>query len=305
MNTIEYAHRVHPSLPDLPLKNWEETKTTLHLYIQIIGKIRLALMPRRNHWWHVPLYVASRGLTTRPIPYRGIEFEISFDFIDHVLRITTSEGDHREITLRGQSVGTFYNEVFTSLATLGIEVQIRAVPYEHQSTIPFAEDETHGSYDRQQVDKFFKILVWTDGVFQKFSGRFLGKTSPVHLFWHSFDLTVTRFSGRRAPEMTGASRVNREAYSHEVVSFGFWAGDEKIPEPAFYSYTAPEPQGLREEPLAPSEAFWGELNGGTLALYRYSDILNTEHPEESLLQFLESAYQAGARRAVWETADER
>lgn len=287
-------------LPPLPLEAWEDSKQTLHLYAQIVGKIRMTLMPERNHWWHVTLYVSARGLTTRPIPYNNMTFEIIFDFIDHNLVVTTSQGESRSFSLRGQPVAEFYTELFATLTALGIYVTIRAIPYDLPDTPPFAEDYQHASYDRDYVRRFWEILSWIDGVFWEFNGRFVGKTTPVHLFWHSFDLAMTRFSGRPAPPMEGANRVNREAYSHEVISFGFWAGDQNLGEPAFYSYTWPEPQGLRDAPLAPEGARWIEQRGGSLAIYPYEALRSTQDPRKALLEFLESAYLGGATRAGWD-----
>ena len=289
----------HP-LPPLPPDAWESSKQTLHLYAQIVGKIRMALMPERNHWWHVTLYVSSRGLTTRPIPYNGMTFEIMFDFIDHNLIVATNHGESRSMALHGQPVAEFYAELFSMLGSLGIDVAIRALPYDTQSTIPFAEDHEHASYDAEYVRRYWEILSWIEGVFWEFNGRFVGKTTPVHLFWHSFDLATTRFSGRPAPPMEGANHVTREAYSHEVVSFGFWAGDPNTREPAFYSYVWPEPEGLRETPLQPDGARWIEQRGGSLALYPYETLRSADDPRKALLDFLESSYIAGATLAGWD-----
>lgn len=291
--------RAIPPLPALPLEAWEQSKITLHMYAQIVGKIRLALMPKRNHWWHAPLYVYSRGWTTGPIPWSDFRFEIVFDLLDHELRIMTTRGERLTMPLGG-SVADFHSGLFSLLATLGVHPEIKAVPYDQPFTTPFAEDREHASYDRDFVTRLARIHAWTDVVFWKFSGRFTGKTSPIHLFWHSFDLAVTRFSGRPAPPMEAANRVNREAYSHEVVSFGFWAGDTKIRYPAYYAYAHPEPSGLRETPLEPSDACWIEQNGGSLAILPYEALNTSPDPERRLLDFLESAYQAGARLGNWD-----
>jgi len=285
----------------LPLEEWKETKNTLHLYLQIIGKIRLALFPRLNHWWHVPLYVSSRGLTTRAIPYTYGNFEVEFDFIDHALLISASGGARRQFSLRdGLSVAEFYKNIFAQLSALGVNAEIRAVPYDTISAEPFATDTRHASYDKEYVERFWRILVGVDNIFEEFRGRFTGKSTPVHLFWHSFDLALTRFSGRPAPVREGAGVVEREAYSHEVISFGFWAGDDNVPAPAFYSYTAPEPKGLTDEPLRPEAAYWGSLRGGAIALLMYDEVRTAESPRDAVLEFLESAYQAGANRAGWD-----
>lgn len=289
--------------PDLPLEEWQATKNTLHLYSQIVGKVRLALFPRLNHWWHVTLYVTPRGLTTRPIPYQDGNFEISFDLIDHKLKIATSQGARREIELRdGFTVAEFYRQLFENLEALGIRAAIKPVPYEAPSTTPFAEDMENSSYDKEYIERFRQALVIINDIFEEFRGRFTGKSTPVHVFWHSFDLALTRFSGKPAQVREGAGMVEREAYSHEVISFGFWAGDKKnVPAPAFYSYTAPEPAGLADEPLSPEQAGWAESNGAHMALLMYDDVRNSANPREMVLDFLESAYRAGAKRAGWDT----
>lgn len=286
--------------PEMPLVEWRATKNTLHLYLQIVGKIRLTMHPRINHWWHVPLYVSPRGLTTRAIPYDGGNFEVEFDFHDHELRITTSGGALEDFALyNGLSVADFYDSVFANLAKLGIKPAIRAVPYEAPSKTPFAVDHENRSYDKGYVERFHQILVAVDDIFEEFRGRFTGKSTPVHLFWHSFDLALTRFSGKPAPTRESAGMVEREAYSHEVISFGFWFGDDSVPAPAFYSYTAPEPAGLADEPL-PAPAKWQEANGSHMALLMYDDVRTAEKPRELVLEFLESAYQAGGKCADWD-----
>lgn len=289
--------------PAMPLEAWRPTKNTLHLYLQIVGKIRLAMHPRINHWWHVPLYVSPRGLTTRAIPYHGGNFEIEFDFKDHALKITTSGGGYEDFSLYdGLTVADFYSSVSANLAKLGIKPKIWAVPYEAPSTTPFAEDTENKSYDREYVERFHHILVGVDDILEEFRGRFIGKSTPVHLFWHSFDLALTRFSGKAAPTMPEANMVTREAYSHEVISFGFWFGDDKpnsVAAPAFYSYTAPEPAGLANEPLSPSSAKWVGANGAHLALLMYDDVRELPNARDVILDFLESAYEAGGRVANW------
>lgn len=292
------------AFPDIPLEAWRPTKNTLHLYCQIVGKIRLAMHPPINHWWHVPLYVTPRGLSTHTIPFDGGSFEIEFDLLRHKLLITASSGKSEDFALfDGLTVADFYSSVFANLAKLGIEPKIRATPYEAPSTTPFSEDTENGSYDKEYVERFHQTLVTVDDILNEFRGRFLGKSTPVHMFWHSFDLALTRFSGRRAPVREGAGLVEREAYSHEVISFGFWFGDDRVPAPAFYSYTAPEPAGLAEEPLLPAEAKWAESNGAHLALMMYEDARAADDPTAAVLDFLESAYLAGARRANWEIGE--
>lgn len=289
------------TFPPLPLAEWKATKNTLHLFLQIVGKIRLALFPRQNHWWHVPFYVSTRGLTTRPIPYNSGNFEIEFDLVEHKLKIVTSENERREFDLRdGLTVAEFYRNVFENLAALGIETKIWAVPYEAPSKTPFAEDTENKSYDKEYIERFRQILVGVNDIFEEFRASFTGKSTPVHVFWHSFDLALTRFSGRPAPVREEAGTVEREAYSHEVISFGFWAGDDNVPAPAFYSYTAPEPEGLMEEPLEPEKAFW-DNSKGAMAILMYDDARNAESPRARILEFLESAYRAGAKCAGWET----
>ncbi|HEX6127266.1 MAG TPA: DUF5996 family protein [Pyrinomonadaceae bacterium] len=289
------------TFPEMPLDGWRPTKNTLHLFCQIVGKIRLAMHPRLNHWWHVPLYVSPRGLTTRTIPFRDGNFEIEFDFQDHVLKIATSDGAVEDFALYdGLTVADFYSSLFSNLGKLGIEPNIRPIPYEAPSTTPFPDDTENRSYDKTYVERFHKILVAVDDILEEFRGRFLGKSTPVHMFWHSFDLALTRFSGKPAPVRDGANRVEREAYSHEVISFGFWFGDDKtVPAPAFYSYTAPEPAELANEPLSPASAQWAESNGAHLALLMYDEVRELPNAREIILEFLESAYRAGAKRANW------
>lgn len=287
--------------PEIPLEAWRPTKNTLHLYLQIVGKIRLTMHPRINHWWHVPLYVSPRGLTTRTIPHEGGNFEIEFDFRDHELKIHTSDGRSEDFALYdGLTVADFYSSIFSNLSKLDIEPNIKAIPYEAPSTTPFAEDNENKSYDKEYVELFHKTLVAVDDVLEEFRGRFTGKSTPVHLFWHSFDLALTRFSGKRVTPREGAGMVEREAYSHEVISFGFWFGDDKVPAPAFYSYTAPEPVGLADEPLSPASASWQEANGSHMALMMYDDVRSANDPRATALDFLESAYQAGAKAASWD-----
>jgi hypothetical protein len=242
--------------PALPLEEWKDTYATLHMWTQIIGKIRLRLAPSVNHWWHSTLYVTPCGLTTSAMPYAGRLLEMEFDFIRHQLAMRTNDGLVRSLTLSPRSVADFYQEVMTTLKQMGIEIKIWTMPQEVPDPIPFENDREHASYDSEYATRFWRILVQTDGVFQEFRGRFLGKSSPVHFFWGSFDLAVTRFSGRRAPERPGADLITREAYSHEVISHGFWPGGGPVPGPAFYSYTAPAPPGLDQEPTRPAAAHY-------------------------------------------------
>lgn len=296
---LEIAPALAP-LPALTYASWRDTRDTLHLLTQIVGKIRLALMPPRNHWWHATLYLSDNGLTTGPIPYGESSFEIDFDLHRHYLNIATPDA-RRGFDLRQKSVRSFYYATLATLHDLGIEVSIRPQPYECHSTIPFADDEQHRSYDARAVADFWRVLLWTHGVFWEFNSEFYGKLSPIQLFWHSFDLAVTRFSGRAAPLAQG-NRVNREAYSHEVVSFGFWPGDASFPEAAYYSYTYPEPPPLRRQALDPPQAFWTDRNGSALAILRYADVRAADNARAHLLTFLHSAYRAGAKLAHWDAA---
>jgi hypothetical protein len=291
-------------LPQLPLEEWEPTKETLHLWIQIVGKIRLASTPPANHWWNVPLYVTARGLTTRRMQHRDVTFEIDFDFLEHELHIRTDRGDRDTLALvDGLSVASFYAELLSRLSRLGLEPAILPRPYDRPGAKPFADDNEHASYDADVAARFWRALQFADSVFAEFAAWFSGKQSPVHLFWHGFDLAVTRFSGRRAPVSETADPVSREAYSHEVISSGFWAGDSTVRRPTFYSYTSPEPEGLTEEPLQPAAARWEAPYGSSsFAFLDYDHVRTAADPRQTLLSFLESAYEAGAGRAGWDVA---
>ena len=285
--------------PSLPLEEWKDTYATLHMWTQIVGKIRLTQSPPINHWWQVPLYVTSRGLTTSPIPYETRTFQIDFDFIDHQLLIHTSDGVTKTIALEPRSVADFYGELMATLRALKIEVEIRATPDEVQNPIPFAEDREHASYDPEYANRFWRILVQANRVFEEFRARFIGKCSPVHFFWGSFDLAVTRFSGRPAPERAGADSITREAYSHEVISHGFWPGGGAVG-PAFYSYTAPAPEGLDKASTRPREAFYSQEMSEFLLMY--DDMRKADSPDAALMDFLQSTYEAGANLAKWDRA---
>ena len=287
--------------PSLPLDEWRDTYATLHMWTQIVGKIRLVQSPLENHWWNTVLYVTSRGLTTSPIPYQDFTFQIDFDFIDHRLLIQTSNGAVEVIPLTARPVSEFYAELMERLAALGIKVSIHARPDEVQDPIPFAEDNQHRSYDEVYANRYWRILVQVDRVFKQFKARFVGKCSPVHFFWGSFDLAVTRFSGNRAPERPGADAITREAYSHECISAGFWPGGGPIAGPAFYSYTAPAPAGLDTQPLKPSAAYYSKEMGEYLLMYE--DVRQSPSPDAALLEFLQSSYEAGAALAKWNRAE--
>ncbi|HSC35242.1 MAG TPA: DUF5996 family protein [Thermodesulfobacteriota bacterium] len=289
--------------PGLSLEEWKDTYGTLHMWTQVIGKIRFAQTPWVNHSWHVTLYVTSRGLTTSPIPYGEKTFEIDFDFIEHRLVIETSGGDVRSIELRSRSVADFYAEVMSTLRGLGIDIRIHTLPNEVRDPIPFEKDVEHKSYDPEYANRFWRILVQTDRVFKEFRARFIGKCSPVHFFWGSFDMAVTRFSGRTAPPHPGGvphlpDVVAREAYSHEVSSCGFWPGGGPVPYPVFYSYAYPAPNGFKDAPVKPSGAFYsGDLGEFLLP---YDEVRNAEKPDAVLLDFLQSTYEAAANLAKWD-----
>jgi Family of unknown function (DUF5996) len=293
-----------PELPALPLTDWEPTKQTLHLWAQIVGKVRMGASTPKNHWWHVPLYVDVRGLTTRRLHApSGVAFDMSFDFIDHRLVVRTNKGSTDSFDLvDGLSVADFDTKLHHMLSELGVDVPIKETPFGVPMTTPFPEDSEHASYNADAVHRFWRILEWTDGVLDEFSGWYCGKSSPVHFFWHSFDLALTRFGGGRAPAMPGADAVTQEAYSHEAISFGFWAGDHNVREPTFYSYTAPEPDGLRDQPLRPEGAQWWTQGTGSLAALTYETVRTSADPKATLLAFLESAYRAGANLAGWDSA---
>ena len=284
--------------PELPLKVWKDTYATLHMWTQIVGKVRLALSPRVNHWWHVPLYVSAHGLTTSAIPYGLSVFEVEFDFLGDLVSIRSSDGQTKSVGLYPRSVADFYREFMNTLESMGIAVKIWKMPVEVPDPIPFDRDEQHASYDGEYARRFWRILVQADSILKEFRGRFPGKASPVHFFWGSFDLAVTRFSGRRAPEREGADAMTREAYSHECSSAGFWAGGAGVDGAAFYSYTAPEPEGFAATRVKPAAAFYHpELHE---FLLMYDDVRRTHAPRDVLLDFLESTYQAGARLGGWD-----
>ena len=270
------------------------------MWTQIVGKVRLALSPYLNHWWEVPLYVSARGLTTSPIPNATGIFEVEFDFIEHVLRIETSTGETELLDLRPRSVADFYREFMATLKSMGIDVKIWPMPVEIPNPIRFDQDTTHASYDPVYAERFWRILVAVDKVFKEFRGRFIGKDSPVHFFWGSFDLAVTRFSGRPAPERPGADPVTKEAYSHEVSSVGWWPGGGGLANPAFYSYAAPEPAGVKEYKVIPPQAAYSDqLKEFVLS---YDDVRTAADPRSALLDFCQSTYEAAANLAKWDRA---
>lgn len=284
--------------PELPLDAWQDTYATLHMWTQIVGKVRLALSPRVNHWWEVPLYVNARGLTTSAIPYGDGIFEIQFDFLEHKLTIQTSWNSAKSLPLKPQSVAAFYAEFISALRSLGIETKIWPMPVEIPNPIRFDEDTEHASYDPEYAHRFWQVLILCENVFQEFRSHFIGKDSPVHFFWGSFDLCVTRFSGRRAPERPGADAITREAYSHEVISAGFWPGGGEIKGPAFYAYAAPEPSGFAEQEIKPAAAFYHPQMKEFLLMY--DDVRKSPSPRADILAFLQSTYEAGANLAQWD-----
>lgn len=289
------------SWPALPLEEWKDTCATLHMWTQIVGKVRLAQTPLVNHWWNVPLYVSARGLTTTAMPYGAMFFEMEFDFVDHNLVIKGSDGAVRTVKLSPKSVATFYGETMTALDDLGLGIRIWTMPVEIPDPIPFDQDDQHDSYDPEYANRFWQILRHSDRVMQDFRSRFIGKCSPVHFFWGSFDLAVTRFSGRPAPPRPDADPITREAYSHEVISHGWWPGQGPLGKPAFYSYTAPAPDDLAKASIRPEEAFYSNEMSEFLLLY--DDVRNATDPEGALMEFLQSTYEAGANLAAWPRAE--
>jgi hypothetical protein len=288
--------------PQLPLEAWQDTYATLHMWTQIVGKIRLVQTPWINHSWHVALYLTARGLTTGPVPYGQRIFQIDFDFIDHQLNITTSEGYTKTIKLQPRSVADFYRAVMDALTALDIAVKINTMPNEVTDPIPFEQDETHQAYDAEYANRCWRVLLQCDRVFREFRSHFCGKVSPVHFFWGSFDLAVTRFSGEPAPEHPGGvpnlpDDVAKEAYNQEVSSAGFWPG-AGLGYPAFYSYAYPMPEGFKEAPVKPEQAFF-HTDLGEFVL-PYDAVREAENPDQQLLAFLHSTYQAAANAANWD-----
>ena len=285
--------------PALPFDAWKDTCATLHMWTQVVGKVRLRLTPLVNHWWNVPLYVSARGLTTSQIPYGNRAFEIRFDFLRHELRLETSDGQVKTMSLAPRSVADFYGEFMELLHSADINVKLWKMPVEVVNPIPFDQDRVHASYDPQSAERFWRILLSVDAVFNQFRAKFIGKSSPVHFFWGSFDLAVTRFSGRRAPERPGTDVITREAYSHEVSSVGFWPGGSGINNAAFYCYAAPAPQGFKDAPVGPKAAHY-DTNLGEF-LIDYDSVRTAPSPTTALLEFCQTTYDAAARLAQWDT----
>jgi hypothetical protein len=284
--------------PELPLAEWLGTRHTLHMCTQVVGKVKLALAPSQNHWWQVPLYVTPRGLTSGPVPYGERSLELTFDLVDHELVIHTSEGRLKALPLLPRSVATFYDEVMLALRALDVEVRIWRMPVEVPEPIPFDEDNLHTEYDPTWANRFWRVLLQTDAALRVFAGDFQGKASPVHFFWGSFDIAYTRFSGRPAPERPGADHVTREAYSHEVMSFGFWPGGGVVDDAAFYAYAIPEPDGFSAARVAPAAArYVPELSEFILP---YGAVRTSAAPRDALLAFFRSTYDAGATLGGWD-----
>ena len=288
--------------PALPYSEWKETRDTLHLWCQIVGKIRLVQSPWINHSWHATFYLTARGITTSPIPYGARIFELEFDFIDHLLRISTNDGAARTMALKPRTVANFYEELFAHMADLGLPVRIHTTPNEILDAIPFEQDTVHASYDAEQANRFWQVLLQAQRVLREFRSGFIGKCSPVHLFWGALDLAVTRFSGAEAPQHPGGvpncpDWVTREAYSHQVSSCGFWPGSDAMPYPVFYSYAYPEPPGFKTAPVRPHQALY-EGTFGEFIL-PYEAMRQAPAPDEMLLEFLQSTYAAAADLGKW------
>jgi hypothetical protein len=284
--------------PSLEFSEWENTCDTVHMWTQIVGKTKLALTPLVNHWWNVVLYVTPVGLTTSPIPYDGRTFEVEFDFVLHRVLVRTGDGREQTMGLYARSVADFYTEYMSLLGSLGITVKIHRVPVEFDDLTPFHEDRHHASYQKEHVEKFRKILAHADRLLKEFRSGFVGKCSPVHFFWGSFDLAVTRFSGRSAPEKPDIDLVTREAYSHEVISCGFWPGDRRFKHAAFYAYAAPAPPGLEKEPIRPAAAYWNDQLLDFIL--KVDDVRAALSPDQYVLDFCQSTYDAAAKLARWE-----
>jgi hypothetical protein len=284
--------------PALPFKEWEATCDTLHLWTQIVGKTRLKLTPHIEHWWNVTLYVNEHGLTTSPMPIIGNRsLEIQFDFVDHMLWMICSDGKKQRLSLYPRSIADFYHQYIAVLRTFDIDLKINTTPDEFDDRTPFDDDEHHESYEPAKVEAFHRILLKTDDLFKEFRSRFAGKSSPVHFFWGSFDLAVTRFCGRPNPDPP-KSKMMREAYSQEVSSCGFWPGNRQFPEPAFYSYHVPAPKGFAEQKIRPQKAGWDAKLGEFIL--RYEDVRQSDSPEHDVLAFCQSSYEAGASLAKWD-----
>ncbi|MBO1413031.1 DUF5996 family protein [Streptomyces sp. FH025] len=294
--------------PPIPLSQWQDSKETVHRFAQVVGKIRLAYSARRNHWWNVPYHLTGRGITTRPMAVAdgGGTFCIDFDFVDHRLVVCSSDGRRISFPLTGQSVASFYRQTLDALALIGVTVSL---PHPHPFDLPdagrpFTDDTEHAAYDPFWVNRYWQVLGQVNLVLEEFASRFCGKTSPVHHFWHTFDIAVTRFSDHKVDQPPTVDPVTREAYSREVISSGFWFGDDAVPRPTFYSYAAPEPDGLADCPLVPGSARWMERHGSHLAVLDYDDARGSEDPRGTVLGFYESVYRSAARLDHWNVGGE-
>ncbi|MBV6659043.1 MAG: hypothetical protein KI785_14865 [Devosiaceae bacterium] len=300
------ASAIDSLFPPLPYDGWVDTRDTLHLFLQMIGKVRMKAHPKLNHWWHVTLYPDTRGLTTQRVPYAGRSFQIDFDMVEHRVDVRTNDGGHEAFSVPGKSVAHFYEALFGALRALGIDVSIVAKPYDNKSKTPFPDDDAPRAYDTEAVTGYWRALCSIASVFESYRCDYVGKQTPVQLYWHSFDLVSTRFSGKAAPLESG-TQSDREAYSHEVISTGFWPGDDTFPHAAFYGYAYPEPEGLRTAPLEPSAAQWVEKGSSSLAVYTYdamrADAAAATTPDAPLLAFLQSLYAGAAEKAGWTTDD--
>ena len=294
-------------LPELPYQEWTKTRLTLHLILQIIGKTRLKLTRRKNHWWYITIYVTSRGFGTHSIPLEdGLNsFEIEFDVRKRAVVLYKSSGQEIEISLQSNpTIAAFYNQFMEAMEQWGCKPDFVPKPFDLGIEKRFDEITEYHHYDWEYIERFALAMRWNKDVFQEFSGRFYGKTCPVHIYWHHLDLTVTRFSGKKLPPMDKSARVlEKDSYSHEQISFGFWAGDDNMPEPMYYAYTFPSPDGLDKETIQPDQAKWVDSNGSPMALLSYNVVIHSENPREEVLKFLESTYQAGASKAGWDIGE--
>ncbi len=293
----------YKALPELPFESWNDTRITLHIILQILGKTRLASTPRKNHWWFITLYVSPAGFSTFAIPVKdGLEsVSLEFNIKRKAVVITQSSGEEKTISLAGNpNIADFYKEYTRALEGTGLSTGFVEKPFDLGIETPFQQLTEYHHYDWQAIEKFWTLMQWNNSILQEFSGRFYGKSCPVHIYWHHLDLVVTRFSGKKLPAMDASARVlEKDTYSHEQISFGFWAGDPNVPEPMYYSYTYPAPKGIDEETLQPSIARWQDSNGSPMALLRYEDVRKSSNPRKAVLDFLESTYRAGAKRAQW------
>ena len=296
-----------PKLPELPYDSWTQTRITIHLILQIIGKTRLGLTARKNHWWFITIYISPRGFSTFNIPVDNgtASLQIDLDVLKKAVVITHSEkGEVRVELYDGLSIAAFYRQFLEELSKLGLNPKFVRRPYDMGIDKPFDQLEEYHSYNWDDIHKFWKLMQWNNSIFNEFSGRFYGKTCPVQIYWHHMDLAVTRFSGKKlAPMDKSAPISDRDTYSHEQISFGFWIGDDNVPEPAYYSYTYPSPPGIDQKTLKPKTATWVDANGSPMAFLRYEDVRTAEDPRQAVLDFLESAYQSGANLANWEVEE--